>query len=51
MAMADFDNPDSEPIVLDVINDAIIFLSDPMELLTGKLFTTRWSRIFFITLW
>ena len=45
--MADFDNPDGEHIVLNGINDAIISLPDPITLLPGKLFTTRWSRIFF----
>ena len=47
MAVAAFDNPDSEYIVLNGINDAIISLPDPITLLTGELFTIRWSRIFF----
>jgi len=46
-AAADFDNPDGEHIVLNGINDAIISLPDAIALLTGKLYTTRWSRIFF----
>ena len=45
-AAADFDNPGGEHIVLNGINDTIISLSDPITLLSGKLFTTRWSGIF-----
>jgi hypothetical protein len=45
--VADFDNLDGEHIVLNGINDAIISLPNPITLLTGKLFTTRRSRIFF----
>jgi hypothetical protein len=45
--VADFDNPNGKHIVLNGINDAIISLPDPITLLAGKLFTTRWSRIFF----
>ena len=45
--VADFDNPDGEHIVLNGINNAITSLPDPITLLAGKLFTTRWSRIFF----
>ena len=44
---ADFDNPDGKHIVLNGINDTIISLPDPISLLAGKLFTTRWSQIFF----
>jgi hypothetical protein len=39
--MADFDNPDGEHIVLIGINDPIISLPDPIEILTTKLFTNR----------
>jgi hypothetical protein len=37
--VADFDNPDSEHIVVNGVNDAIISLSDPITILTEKLFT------------
>ena len=45
--MADFDDPDSEHIVLNGVNDAIISLADSITLLAGELFATRWPRIFF----
>jgi len=45
--MADFNNPNAEPLILNGITDVKITLPDPITLLTGKLFTTRWSRFLF----
>jgi hypothetical protein len=46
-AVDEFDNLDGEHVVLNGINNAIISLPNTITLLTGKLFTTRRSRIFF----
>jgi hypothetical protein len=46
-AEADFNNPNSEILILNGINNSIITLTDAVAILTGKFFTAGGPWIFF----
>ena len=47
MAMADFNDPNAEPLILIGVSYVKINLPDRITLLTANLFTNQWSWTFF----